>query len=532
VANILLMNKSMTTKGKVVGESRLAGRPCPLLSAVFLMVWLFSFTAVFASETARASDQKPVVMVILDEFSTAFLLDQSGERIHKGRFPNFHALSKDAAWYRRHTTVADFTVRAVPAILTGNSGGYTYADYRQHPDSLYTFLANESYSFIKNLEIYSQICPPGICAPPSGTMFLDPQEGESPFGFSSRILKSTNQTKRQKQWLRRLGSLKSDEAAVAHILLPHGPYRFLPNGNTYKDILKHSFRKDGRVYAGDRGLFDLARKRIMFQIGYVDLLLGKIMNSIKKSDRWKETLLVVTGDHGVSLKPGHPARRVVPENRHEIGLTPLFVKYPNQSVKGRKDTMSQSVDIVPTIAQSIGLDLPYKTDGVPLSDVRENREVSIGNLSEESFPVTAKSADRWLRRMGRSQAKRLGNRGLAALGVKAGKIGKRAPKARLRGNRALKIAGLANLRKPPAGTRRPALIQGQVKKLPGGSGLTRGTGLLLALDGRFVASASIYRYAGRKSFSFLVHPRFLSRRGLPRLQIFRISRAGQKVRVF
>ena len=59
-----------------------------------------------------------VVMIVLDEFQEESLLDGHGH-VDAALFPNFAALANASTWYRNSTTVAEYTLRAVPAILTG-----------------------------------------------------------------------------------------------------------------------------------------------------------------------------------------------------------------------------------------------------------------------------------------------------------------------------------------------------------------------------------------------------------------------------
>ena len=57
-------------------------------------------------------------MVVFDELSGRVPVGPGG-RIDASRYPNFARLAREATWYRNATTVADYTSKAVPAILTG-----------------------------------------------------------------------------------------------------------------------------------------------------------------------------------------------------------------------------------------------------------------------------------------------------------------------------------------------------------------------------------------------------------------------------
>jgi len=497
--------------------------------AVALGLWL----SLASGPSAKTPKKNPVVVVIFDEFSTSYLLDSSGKEIDRSRFPNFHRLSTEGAWYPRNTTVADFTNRAVPAMLTGRAGPQRYADYRQHRQSIYTLLNKAGYRKIRNLEISSQICPPKFCRPP-GPKFFDFRKGnQAPHEFGGRIIGSANQVERRNRWIKRLRGLRSGELAVGHFEVPHNPHRYLSNGQQYRRTVDHSYRDSKKwTVTGQSGLLETYEKRILFQVGFADRLLGRIINSIKKSGKWNETLLVVGGDHGFSLKPGLASREVVSGNRHEIGLTPLLIKYPNETVRGRQEAMSQTVDILPTITETLGLNRAYKMKGIPLSRVPDDREVEVKDKAGKTFRITRDSADQFLEGSGKARARQLGTGGLKSLGPLDDLIGTRAPRTSRPDKPELTIAGLATLRRKPEGGKRPALVEGFTTGAGAARQFPNNTRLLLALDGRFVSSAATYPVKNRKAFAFLVHQRYLGRGGLVRPQIFRVSPSGKKIRVF
>src|SRR5688500_16137171 len=97
---------------------------------VVLVVWFLGFSGAAsrawgngapAADAPPVRGSTPVVMVVFDEFSTLELLDERGT-IDGVRFPAFAGLAREATWYRNATTVADATIEAVPAILTGRLG--------------------------------------------------------------------------------------------------------------------------------------------------------------------------------------------------------------------------------------------------------------------------------------------------------------------------------------------------------------------------------------------------------------------------
>ena len=73
--------------------------------------------------------------------------------------------------------------------------------------------------------------------------------------------------------------------------------------------------------------------------------------------------MVVLADHGVSFVPGGNARLVDRDNIADIARVPLFVKLPGQRA-GRVDTRAaRTIDVLPTIADVLGVRLPWRVDG-------------------------------------------------------------------------------------------------------------------------------------------------------------------------
>ncbi|MDX6663427.1 MAG: hypothetical protein QOG09_1529 [Solirubrobacterales bacterium] len=190
--------------------------PAPLL---FLVIFLF-FTPVqkliLPQKQAEAADidvpsTTPIVVLITDEFPIVSMLDARGQ-VDASRFPNFAALARGSTWYRDTTTVAGFTTRAVPAILTGNDPRNRLPISSDQPDSIFTLLGR---SYRMNVdETATAICPPQICG---GTAY-------TAVGGAARQAKQSNGRFRT-----RMHQLVSDLGIVSeHLLLPDALASHLP----------------------------------------------------------------------------------------------------------------------------------------------------------------------------------------------------------------------------------------------------------------------------------------------------------------
>jgi len=137
---------------------------CPVI-VIFPGLFLFNspvYKVVFpekdpSSFNIKIDDPPPIIMVVFDEFPVTSLMDEDG-KIDPIRYPNFAALAEDAYWFRNAMNVAAQTMKAIPALLTGN---YPEASCQpvasDYPNNIFSLLGG--YYDIKDFEIYTQLCP-------------------------------------------------------------------------------------------------------------------------------------------------------------------------------------------------------------------------------------------------------------------------------------------------------------------------------------------------------------------------------------
>ena len=138
--------------------------PLPLL-AVGLFCFSSSVSGLVTGGDAdiveEVASTRPVVMMVLDEFPTATLLDADGT-IDAEQFPAFARLSEQSTWFRNYTTHNAGTVQAVPSLLSGTLPTRGRAPlYTDWPDNLFTLLGG-SYEMAVQ-ESVTQLCPPDVC---------------------------------------------------------------------------------------------------------------------------------------------------------------------------------------------------------------------------------------------------------------------------------------------------------------------------------------------------------------------------------
>ena len=184
----------------------------------------------------------------------------------------------------------------------------------------------------------------------------------------------------------RVAELRAEIAAIdaadvprlhyLHVLLPHVPWRHHADGSIYADIgLPGYFDK----WFDSPEIAALGQQRHLLQLQFTDRLLGEYLDRLEATGVFDRATIIVTADHGISFLPGHRSRGVFESNSGGIAPVPLIWKQPGQT---RSETVAAPVtllDVVPTLANQLGVDIPWEVDGVDL----------FGELPDERTRVVA-----------------------------------------------------------------------------------------------------------------------------------------------
>ena len=92
-------------------------------------------------------------------------------------------------------------------------------------------------------------------------------------------------------------------------------------------------------------------------------MLGRLVARLRRTGLYDRALVVVTADHGISFRAGQKRRPLSDANLQDIAYVPLFVKLPHQRRGRIEGAPARTIDIVPTIADAIGVRIPWHVDG-------------------------------------------------------------------------------------------------------------------------------------------------------------------------
>jgi arylsulfatase A-like enzyme len=154
----------------------------------------------------------------------------------------------------------------------------------------------------------------------------------------------------------------------------HTPYALPPAGAQRSGRLPLSGRPGAR--AAQRLSAEESRHvRALHEAGVsqLDRHLGRLLAFLESQPGWDRTWLVITSDHGESLAEGRIFGHSCATLSQEVLHVPLILRDPRRppgAAGARDDSPVQLVDIVPTLFQALGLDLPRKLGGVPIGQGR------------------------------------------------------------------------------------------------------------------------------------------------------------------
>ena len=152
-----------------------------------------------------------------------------------------------------------------------------------------------------------------------------------------------------------------------HVLYPHFPWNTLPTGQTYSTPVPYPASVT-TGWGSDEWLVNQVYQQHLLQVQFVDTILGRVLDQLDRAGVYDDALVVVAADHGIAIKPNVVHRRVIlPDTVGEIAAVPLFIKEPHQTEGGIDDYRAETTDVLPTIADALGIELPWATDGVSLS---------------------------------------------------------------------------------------------------------------------------------------------------------------------
>jgi hypothetical protein len=306
----------------------------------------------------------------------------------------------------------------------------------------------------------------------------------------------------------------------------------LPSGREYGNGTAIDGLVDFHTWGNDRWLVRQGQQRHLLQAAYTDSLVGRMLERLRATSLYDKALVVVTADHGVSFVAGALRRGPTRETIADIARVPLFVKFPGQT-EGRVDARAaRTIDIVPTIADVLGVELPWSVDGRSLRrNWKGPRSVAVSQRDGKVVEASTREVERRMRETLRGQSTFFGRGldGLFEIGSRSELLG--VPVTQLRTQSSTTTRAHFDgeelfERVRPSSSLVPARITGVLD----GAEIADDVELAVAVNGRIAALTRRFRLDGKQRFSALV-PETVFREGQNRVELFSIDGTKSEARL-
>jgi hypothetical protein len=537
--------------------------PAPVVFLVLFLVVSDVSDLVFPGsadvQAAHVRASAPVVLVIFDEFPVHSLMGADG-RIDKRLYPNFARLAGDATWYRDTASVDQDTPYAVPAILDGRLPDQDRLPVAaDHPENVFSLFGGRYQLHVS--EDATALCAPSLCKDADRPGFSrrmrslwddlslvyahevlpDDLERELPsvtetWGDFNGGLETGSavadtrvvrrETKRQRyvrihqnlaqgrpgrfeEFVDGIEGGRTPRLHLIHILLPHVPFQYLPSGRFYRRTPKEALTGlDGRPGYGSPFVVEQAYQRHLLQLQATDRLLGKLLDRLHEVGIYNRAVVGVVADHGMSFRLGHDRRLVRAGNVQDIAPVPFFLKAPGQKRGRISDRRLQTVDVLPTIADTLGVKIPWKVDGrSALAPPKPRRREIIAKKFKHTYLVDTPGYDS-AKRAALARKIRLFGGDIYAFGPRPDLIGRSAP------------GGGHTVVVDPGSGFVPAHVAGTIPDGTRGGGRT----VAVAVNGRVVATGVTFTLEGADEEQYsVIAPERAFKAGRNRIQLLLVE---------
>ena len=119
------------------------------------------------------------------------------------------------------------------------------------------------------------------------------------------------------------------------------------------------------------------RNKYCATLTMADKWFGKLIQKLKSSGQYDNTLIILTTDHGHLLGEHGFTGKNFTHPYNELAHIPLAVHFPNGTHRGRRvNALTQNINLMPTILKHHGIDVPDRVKGISLFDVVKDESLA------------------------------------------------------------------------------------------------------------------------------------------------------------
>ncbi len=189
------------------------------------------------------------------------------------------------------------------------------------------------------------------------------------------------------EWLR-INTYNPDELMYAELAgeLPPLPDNFEYDRREPQYMSGQRQGRDPFVGKWDKQQWRYYRWSYFRHIEMVDGEIGRVLNALEETGLDKNTLIILTSDHGEGLGSHQTVRKSSPYD--EAARVPLLVSLPGETLKDHTDDthLVTSLDIMPTVCDYAGVDTPPKMRGKSLRPLLEGKKTDWHSFIVSEMP--------------------------------------------------------------------------------------------------------------------------------------------------
>ena len=125
-------------------------------------------------------------------------------------------------------------------------------------------------------------------------------------------------------------------------------------------------------------------------VSYLDAQVGVLLNTLESLGTLNNTIIVLWGDHGWHLGDHDLWHKHT--NFEEATRAPLIIAGPGIK-SGKTNSLTEFVDVFPTICDLAGVPIPSKLDGISLRPLMVNNSAKVNDYSISQYPRKLKKLE-------------------------------------------------------------------------------------------------------------------------------------------
>ena len=329
----------------------------------FVFLLIASFFLVCSGLLAEVKPAPNVVVITIDTLRADHLGCYGYKQI---RTPNIDALASDGVRFERAYTPVPVTLPAHTVIFTGTypmlSGMHDFSGNKLNPSQPTLASILKQHGYTTGAVIGSAVLDSRFGLNQGFDFYYD--------HFDFNRLQESNLEEMERpgdavadvalDWLGKNHSAKF--FLWMHLYDPHYPYRPpVPYSEQYKD----------RPYDGE--------------IAFADAQVGRLIAFLKANGLYRNTIIVLSGDHGESL--GEHGEKTHGFFIYNATLhVPVIIRLPGSSAANVVSEMVSLADLTPTVLQALKFEVPSQVQGQNLLPLMASKKVGEPrNLYAETF---------------------------------------------------------------------------------------------------------------------------------------------------